>query len=194
MSDIIRRNVPIRIKVDPHFQECAQEAKRLQWSPTIEIILQDIAERTGIDQGMCSQAFEALLTKHNLTSPVHTAERLHYFLLVDVQPRRFIVTQFKKLVKSIQNGPQPAKNEWYYWMRNRHASYIIFRNRDDKVADAKIFQQGDAFQWRVTGPCWSTYDESGTSLSLEEARAECDQRVMKLIEHELKAEFVNPMG
>ena len=93
-----------------------------------------------------------------------------------------------------REGKDPG-NDWYYWSRNQHVHFIVFRLRENQVAQAGCRTiDGRVYRWAVTGPCWSTYQEQGRADSLEEAKKAVDTRVMKIIEEEFEPEPVHPMG
>lgn len=96
----------------------------------------------------------------------------------------------------------PERNDWYYWSKNRHAHFIVFRDSDDRVATGivksaviEIDEHSHSVAvWRVNGPCWSTYEKTGTADSLDEAKKAVDEQVMAIIEEEFKPEYIPPLG
>jgi hypothetical protein len=97
------------------------------------------------------------------------------------------------------------RNDWYYWSKNKYVHFIVWRDRDDQVAQAIIRSLSDAecqkawlpygsYEWRVSGPCWSTYEATGTPRTLDEAKQAVDQRVMAIIADEFRPEFIPPLG
>jgi hypothetical protein len=91
---------------------------------------------------------------------------------------------------------EDSAHDWYYWTKNKYAHFIVFRERDNKVATGIIYDHrsfvkrpGIALvEWRVNGPCWSTYEDAGTVMTLDEAKKAVDERVMKIIEEEFEHE------
>jgi hypothetical protein len=99
--------------------------------------------------------------------------------------------------KKVQESLEARKlnNDWFYWTHNRHCYFIVFRVPEDRVARGLIRETGDGtFQWEVTGPCWSTYEEKGVADTLLFAKQAVNERVMKIIAEEFKEEYVHPLG
>ncbi len=83
---------------------------------------------------------------------------------------------------------------WYYWSHNRYAHFIVWRNRDNAVAQAKIRQvQPHMFVWTVKGPCWSLYEETESERTLEAAKQAVEKRVDAIIADEFRSEYVSPL-
>ena len=96
---------------------------------------------------------------------------------------------------------EDSVNDWYYWSKNKYAHFIRFRIQDNQVATAKVIPLTYAcgscetkFEWKVNGPCWSAYEETGMADDLNEAKEAVNKRVMAIIEREFEPESVHPMG
>lgn len=95
-----------------------------------------------------------------------------------------------------REGKDP-ENDWYYWSQNQRAHFIVWRLRDNQVAKGVIWKPilpNGVYTWTVTGPCWSTYEETDSETTLEAAQKTVDERVWTIIEQEFRPEYVHPMG
>ena len=87
------------------------------------------------------------------------------------------------------------RNDWYFWGRNQYAHFIVFRDRDERVATAKVTPLPDGtFGVLVNGPSWPRFNFAGKSSTLDAAKATVDERVMVIIEEAFKPEYRPPLG
>jgi hypothetical protein len=87
------------------------------------------------------------------------------------------------------------RNEWYFWGRNRYAHFIVFHDREQRVASTKVTPLSDGtFGVLVDAPSWPRFNFVGSSSSLEEAKATVDERVMAIIGEAFKPEYRPPLG
>ena len=82
---------------------------------------------------------------------------------------------------------------------NQHAAFIpdVAIAQDNQVARAVIWKPllpDGVYTWIVTGPCWSTYEETDAADTLDAAKKAVDERVMKIIEEEFELEPLHPLG
>lgn len=85
------------------------------------------------------------------------------------------------------------RNDWFFWSKNKHSHFIVWRNREDSVATANIKETPDGvFTWKVDG--WSHYEATGTSKMLDEAKQAASDKVFEVIKKECKPEYVHPLG
>lgn len=85
-------------------------------------------------------------------------------------------------------GPLP-------YSRNQYAHFIVFRERDQRVATTKVTPLPDGtFGALVNAPSRPRFNYAGHVSTLDEAKAAVDERVMAIIAEEYKPEYRPPLG
>ena len=87
------------------------------------------------------------------------------------------------------------RNDWYYWSRNQYAHFIVFRDRDQRVATAKVTPlPAGTFGVLVNAPSRPRFHYAGNVSTLAAAKTAVDERVMAVIAEEFRPEYVPPLG
>jgi len=81
---------------------------------------------------------------------------------------------------------------WYFWTKNKYAHFIRSKHFDNQLVSGIVKKTENGFAWKVVGPCWTTYEESGSCPTLEAAQQEVDKCVMDIIVEEFREEQVFP--